>query len=221
MTEFAEGFHTGEHLVSEANGYRSREVGTITGGDYAPGTVLGQITVGAKTAAGAAGLPAPAAATITAAPAASAATKVGVHVFRAIVGGSGTASKWEHTDPEGEIVGIATGNTEYAGGGLSGLTITDAGTDPTAGEAFDVTVTEAEASNKYTQFDQDATNGSQHAAAVLYAPATASEADVEGTLHVRDCEVNGLCLTWPEDIEDAEKAAAVAELAALGIVVRN
>lgn len=221
MVEFTEGFHTGEHLVSEANGYRSREVGIITGGKYQAGTMLGQITVGDKEAAGEAGVPAPAAATITAAPVAGAAAKVGVHTFRCIVGGSATASKWQHIDPDGEYVGVATGNTEYSGGGISGLTITDAGTDPVAGETFIVTVTMEAASMKYTQLDPDATDGSQHFAAVLYEGVDASENDVAATIHVRECEVNGRVVTWIDDITDGEKAAAVAEAAALGIIVRN
>lgn len=221
MTVFTEGFHAGEHLVSEANGYRSRESVTITGADLKAGTILGQISIGAKTAAGAAGVPAPAAATITAAPTASAVAKVGAHRFQCIVGGAGTASKWEHTDPDGEVVGVATGNTAYAGGGLSGLTITDAGTDPTPGEAFEVTVTEAAASDKYVQLDPAGTDGRQHAAAVLYDTANASTADVNATANVRDCEVNGLSITWPAGITSDEKAAAIAELAALGVIVRD
>lgn len=221
MTEFTEGFHAGEHLVSEANGYRSREVGTITGADLAAGTVLGQISIGAKTAVGAAGVPAPAAATITAAPTASSAAKVGVHLFECIIGGSATASQWRHVDPDGDHVGVASGNTAYSGGGISGLTITDAGADPVAGETFTVTVSEAAASDKYVQFDQDGTDGRQHAAAVLFDTANAADADVQATLHLRDCEVNGQCLTWPDDIEDAEKAVAIAELANLGVIVRS
>ncbi len=47
-TVFTEGRHAGEHLVSEANGNLSRDVVTVTGGDYAPGTVLGQITASKK-----------------------------------------------------------------------------------------------------------------------------------------------------------------------------
>lgn len=47
-TVFTEGRHAGEHLVSEANGNLSRDVVTITGGDYQPGTVLGQITASKK-----------------------------------------------------------------------------------------------------------------------------------------------------------------------------
>lgn len=40
--------HTGEYIVSEANGSRSREVKTVTGADYEPGTVLGQVTATKK-----------------------------------------------------------------------------------------------------------------------------------------------------------------------------
>jgi len=217
-----EGVHAGEHLVSEANGWRSREAATIaSGADLSAATVLGKITIGAKTAVGAAGTPAPAGATITAAPTADATTKVGVHIFRCIVGGAGTASKWEHTDPDGEVVGVATAGSVYTGGGLGGLTITDTAADPTAGEAFNVTVSMAAASGKYVQYDQDGTDGRQHAAGVLYAAALAASADVSAAIHVRDCEVNGLVLVWPDDIEAGEKTAAIAELASLGIIVRS
>jgi hypothetical protein len=36
----------------------------------------------------------------------------------------------------------------------------------------------------------------------------------------RDCEVDGSALTWPVGITTNEKAAAVVQLVALGIVVR-
>jgi hypothetical protein len=99
------------------------------------------IGAGTFTAVGAAGTPAPAAATITAEPTAVYPVQVGVYRVTAIVGGAGTASKWEVTAPDGSVVGIATGNTAFSGGGL-GFTITDAGTDPVAGESFDITVSE-------------------------------------------------------------------------------
>jgi len=40
MASHTEGRHTGEHIVSEANGARSREQGTLEGGSYEAGTVL-------------------------------------------------------------------------------------------------------------------------------------------------------------------------------------
>jgi hypothetical protein len=49
MTVLTEGKHTGEHLVSEANKTRSREVVTlISGQDLVAGTVLGRITASGK-----------------------------------------------------------------------------------------------------------------------------------------------------------------------------
>lgn len=49
MTVFTEGRHPAEYILSEANGYRSREVGTLlTGNKLTPGTVLGRITASGK-----------------------------------------------------------------------------------------------------------------------------------------------------------------------------
>ncbi|MCP4635624.1 MAG: head decoration protein, partial [Methyloversatilis sp.] len=49
MTVLTEGRHPAEYILSEANGYRSREVGTLlTGNKLVSGTVLGRITVGGK-----------------------------------------------------------------------------------------------------------------------------------------------------------------------------
>lgn len=49
MTVFTEGRHPAEYILSEANGYRTREVGTLlTGNKLVPGTVLGRITASGK-----------------------------------------------------------------------------------------------------------------------------------------------------------------------------
>lgn len=40
MADFTEGRHTGEHIISEANGARSREQGTLASGNLEAGTVL-------------------------------------------------------------------------------------------------------------------------------------------------------------------------------------
>lgn len=83
---------------------------------------------------------APAGATMTANPTVSAGAKLGVYNITCIVGGATTTSKWLVEDPDGNQVGIATGNTEFSGGGLT-FTITDSGADPVVGEQFTVTVT--------------------------------------------------------------------------------
>jgi hypothetical protein len=146
-------------------------------GNLLRGALLGKITVGALTAVGAASTPAPAAATITAEPTAAAGTAVGVHRFECQIGGSATASKWAHYGPDGAFIGTASGNTAYTGGGLT-LTITDAGTDPVAGEAFIVTVTAAAGTGKYVLSLAAATDGSQTPVAILAEDANATSGDV-------------------------------------------
>lgn len=221
MTTYNEPARALEFLLSEASGTRSRESVTLAAsqGDLPAGTVLGKITIGAKTAVGAAGTPAPAAATITAAPTAGASAKVGVHTFTCVIGGAGTASKWQHEDPEGEFVGTATGDTEYSGGGISGLTITDAGTDPVAGEQFTVTVTMAAASGYYAIYDNTATNGTEVAAGVLAYPADNSASTQSITIIARDAEVKEDYLDW-DDNDSTGITDGTADLAAVGIIVR-
>lgn len=50
MTVFTEGRHTAEFVVSEANGFRSRETVTVVSGQgkLEPGAVLGKITASGK-----------------------------------------------------------------------------------------------------------------------------------------------------------------------------
>lgn len=157
---------------------RGRKVTILSGQNLARGALIGAITRGALTAVGAAGVPAPAAATITGSPVAAGAA-VGVHRFVCVVGGSAIASKWNHVSPSGAILGQASGNTAYTGGGLT-LTITDAGTDPVVGETFTVTVTAAAASGKYVLSLAAATDGSQVPIAILAEDVNATSADAEG-----------------------------------------
>lgn len=222
MATLIEPTRLGDVLKYEPENRHGREVVTIkSGADLAIGTVLGKISVGALTAVGAAGVPAPAAATITASPTAVGA-KVGVHRFVCVIGGSTTASKWEHEDPDGETVGVATGDTAYSGGGL-GLTITDAGADPVAGVAFTVTVTAAAGSGKYAALTPAAVDGSQHAAAVLLTTAAAASADVADMLALVRGPA-GLAedhVVWPAGISAGDKATAIAELETKSIIIRN
>jgi len=76
------------------------------------------------------------------------------------------------------------------------------------------------ASGKYVQFNQDGADGSENAAGILYGDALAASADAEAVAVVRDAEVRGSDLIWPDDIDPAEQTAAEGELAALGIIIR-
>jgi hypothetical protein len=75
-------------------------------------------------------------------------------------------------------------------------------------------------SGKWTQYDQDGTDGSEVATGILFGNTDATSADHPCVGIVRMAEVNGAELVWPADIDAAEKTAAIAQLAALGLIVR-
>jgi hypothetical protein len=222
MTLKTEGVYASEFLMSEAPGNYSRGTGVIDASqEIKPGTVLGKITNGARTAAGAAGVPAPAGATITAVPVAALNTKLGAHRFECIVGGAGGASRWRHTDPDGKFVGVAAAAIAYAGGGLSVLTITDAAADPTPGEAFTVTVIAAAASGRYVRVAPAALDGSATAAAVALRGVTTGIGETaEIAIVERAAEVKSALLDTGA-LDNGQIATAVTDLAAAGIIARG
>lgn len=114
-----EGPYTAEFLLTEANGQRSRDSTTITGGQYAPGQVLGR-----------------------------------------------------------------------------------------------------KSSGEYATHNPAASDGSQHAVAVLYGAVDAQDADQLGTIIARDAEVITSQLIWADNITEAQKTAALSKLAEQGIIAR-
>jgi len=80
-------------------------------------------------------------------------------------------------------------------------------------------VGEITASGKLTEVAPAANDGSETAAGILVYACDASSADEACVSIVRDAEVNGAELVWPT-VTAEQKTAAIAELAALGIIVR-
>lgn len=78
------------------------------------------------------------------------------------------------------------------------------------------------ATGKVKALDPAATDGSQTAAGILLQPldATAGDRD-DGILLARHAIVADSALVWPAGITNAEKAAAVDQLKAIGILVRK
>lgn len=213
MVTLTEGRHAGGYIVSEANGHRSREKITIASGIVSAGMVLGIIALGAATPAAVAGNTGQGeigAVTV------GAGAKAGVYRVTCVEPGSG-AGKFTVEDPDGVTVGVATVGVAFSGGGL-GFTIADGDPDFVSGDSFTITV--AAGSGAYVAFDPDADDGSAVAAAIAFDNADATDAPVEIAATVRDSEVSGVDLVWPEGIEPGEKAAAIADLARLGIIVR-
>lgn len=76
------------------------------------------------------------------------------------------------------------------------------------------------ASGLIRELQPAAADGSQNAAGILYSAVNASGANTRGVMVARDAEVNAAMLQWPTGITTPQRTAAIAQLAALGIIVR-
>ena len=212
MTTITEGLRTGEHLVSEANGYRSREAIALLAGTYVPGQVLGRVSTSTAVGAAVAGNTGNGA---MGAVTTNADALQGAYLLK-VTKAAANAGDFEVIDPQGDVAGVGSVGAAFAGGGLS-FTLADGAADFVVGDSFKITVGGPTA--KYKAFDPAAFDGSQHASAVLLA-GSASAAETRATAHVRACEVNGLIITWPTGITAPQKSQGIADLNAMGILVR-
>jgi hypothetical protein len=209
--------HAAGFILSEANGQRSRDSGTlISGQTLNPGTVLGRITVaGATSAAKSGGNTGGGTCTMDATTPVLANAKAGIYTARCVglVANSGVFAVY---DPYGKYVGTA-----YVGVAFDKelkFVLADIGTDFAIGDGFDITV--AAGSLKYTQLAPAALDGSAVAAGILIGNGDATSADLTIALASRSCEVNSNEITWPSGISAGNKAIAVAQLAAVGVILR-
>lgn len=76
------------------------------------------------------------------------------------------------------------------------------------------------ASGEYAPFDPSASDGTETAAGILHSYADSRDGAVKAVAVVRDAEVNQHLLIWPDDVTDAQRAAAEANLLTTGVVVR-
>ncbi|MBP2291039.1 head decoration protein [Azospirillum rugosum] len=214
-----EGARPGEFLVSEANGYRSREqVMLASGGVYGPGTVLGQITHGTATAApkaGNAGNGTVGSITV------GSGVQPGVYVVTFLEPAT-NAGAFQVEDPDGENIGTGAVGAAFSGGGL-GFTIADGSNDFGAGDQFKITV--AAGSLHYKPWNPANTDGSETAIAVLYREVDATAGAKRGLIIARDAEVNANYLAWFTGATANQIAMGVAQLAERrgangGIIVR-
>lgn len=77
------------------------------------------------------------------------------------------------------------------------------------------------ASGKVTQLAPAANDGSESAAGVLLLDTDAADADKGGVIIARHAICSDKGLTWPGGITAPQKTAAIAQLKALGILVRE
>jgi hypothetical protein len=213
MTVLKEDFHAGAFILSEGNGYISRDAIVIASGQsLKAGAVLGKITVGAIVGAAVAGNTGNGALS-----AITAGNGIVPGVYKAIcVEPATNAGIFEVFAPNGVLLGKATVAVAFAG--AINFTIADGATDFVSGDAFTITV--AAGSGKYVKYDDSAADGSDVAAAVLFAAVDATAADAAGTAITRQAEVVKSMLIFDAGQAAPAQANAIADLAARGIIAR-
>lgn len=223
MTTLTETLHAGGFIVSEANGKRSREQATIGLNQVlVTAQVLGRAPIAANvtsSAAADAGNTGNGVFTIDATTPVLADAKNGVYRVVCIepVTNLGTFAV---IDPKGAEIGRAIVGTVFSN--QIKFAIADGATDFVAGDAFSVTVGIEDADYDYKAFDTTATDGCQHAAAVLFtAITTDGVTKKQGVVMRRSCEVRASDLVWPvSNLTAAQKTQAIQELEDLGIILR-
>ena len=211
MSILTEGTHTGEYIASEANGSRSREAGYLAAGnDLSAGAVLGQVTTanavteeGANTGDGTVSA-------VTTGVDAINGTYVLTGKTEVVDGGT-----FSVVDPNGVALDDLTVDVAYVSSHIN-LTVADGAADWDIGDIISVEVIFGE----YGVYNPAASDGSETAKAILYAAVDASSAETKCVVTARDSEVTGAELVWADTITSANKTAAAASLASVGIILR-
>ena len=220
MNVLTEGLaRTAGYIVSEAHGYRSRQQAWLASGGAVllAGAVLsllavntGAVTVGTAVFTGTGN------GVLTKAnPAYGAGALEGTYKVQLIDEGT-NAGDFVVVRPDGTIDGYASVGVAYDG--QVKFTIADGATDFASPAVFALPVTIADPTDvgKYVAYD-----GTKPAAAILFEGRDASGVnDVRCTITARDSEVQIEALVWAVGVTSDQKTAALASLAALGIIGR-
>lgn len=109
----------------------------------------------------------------------------------------------------GFIVSLPNGHRAVDQGVATGAVIIPAGT-----------VVAKNAAGKFVPLALGASDGTQNAAGIIGMTTDTTTVDKKAPFVVRDAEVNAAELIWPAGITGAQTTAALAALAALGIIAR-
>jgi hypothetical protein len=214
MTEKVETLHAAGFLVSEAEGNRSRDnIVVASGQNLGAGTVIAPLVTAGTITAAALGTNTGNGTMGTLSVGGGA--KEGDYVVT-IIEPATNLGNFSVTDPDGIVIGHGTVGSAFAGD--VNFTLADGATDFVSGDQFKLTVSQL--TRKYKILAPAATDGTQRASGILLAAIDATSADTAGVNVARDSEVNANELTWPGGITAAQKDVAIAQLRALGIMVR-
>jgi len=133
-----------------------------------------------------------------------------------------SATEFEVYDPSGKLVGVGKNGTAFAM--QIGFTMTAGGTAFVAGDSFTVAVTIAAGAGQCTIVNPSAADGSQNAMGVVMRACTANAGadNVNGLVVLERGPAVLLSdnLIWPAGSTTPQQTAWLAQLVALGIVVR-
>ncbi len=218
MPSLTEGQHTGEFILSESAGSRSREAVTVLLAQVLlAGHVLGSRlvapTIGAaaadagNTGDGAFGAPV-----------------IGTNLdaqpgdYRVVIVEPGTnLGTFQVFDPSGRLVGVGVVATEFDD--QIKFTIADGSADFVSGDNWTINVSAGTV--KVKEYDPTDADGGQRVYGVLYDAVDATAADKAGVAVVRDAELRSDDLQWFSGATAAQKAIATKDLADLGIIARS
>jgi hypothetical protein len=216
MSELSQGNTLQDILKWEEDNNYSREVvEVLSGQNLALGAVLGKINLGTCPATGTAGGNT-GGGTCTGVTA-GAKAKLGTYTLRCIIVQAG-AGIFSVEDPDGfalpdAIVGVAYVNDQI------NFTINDGTPDFAVGDTFTI---EIEAGSlRVGAIDFDGLDGSQDAYGILTAACDASGGAKSAVAIVRDAKIATANVVWPVTspaVTEDQKAAALAQLAAKGII---
>lgn len=223
MTTLTETLHAGCYVVSEADGFYSRDqVVVALSQTLVAGQVIGKTDVVAgvtSSCAADAGNTGDGVFTIDGTAPVGAGAKNGV--YRAVcIAVAADGGEFAVFDPAGVEIGrVAVGATFN---NQIKFVIADGATDFAAGDAFSITVGVEAADQQVKALDTTATDGSQRVGGIMYDAVTTDGSNTKiATITARNAEVRGVDLTWPaSSFTAAQKAAAIVDLAKLGIIVR-
>lgn len=217
MAVLTEKLGPGSCIIQEGEHYYSRDVVTVNAGDgvtYPANTVLGQISLGAISAAAKAGGNAAntGAITIDATTPILAGAQAGVYTVRCVaVASNGGTFRVE--DPNGYVLGDVLVGATFAD--QVKFSIADGSQDFVLGEGFDITI--AAGTGKYVIWNAANVDGSQVVAGILIYPVTGEE---EAAVLRRHSQVKAPALNWFTGATTNNKNAGIAGLAKLGIIAR-
>ena len=220
MNAYSESTYLGDVLKCEAPNLYSRDTVTVLAGSGAEralkvGAVIARRTRSTVTVTAGDGNTGDGEAT-PADPPLEALAEAGIYRLACIT--AGAAGTFQVLSPRGYVLPDLTVGTAYEGGHLN-LTVSDGATDFVAGDTFTI---EVAGDGKAVGLDPTAVDGTAAAIGIVAFDVTAPDGtDTEVTAILRDAVLADRAIVWPDGINEAAKAAAIADLQARGILVRK